>query len=452
MQNILCFLLILAFSVGTAQASNDDCNSILKSGWESSLTDLAALRIDLDLLRANGTRSTLEHALEIQYGKKFNEVLAAKNRSVSQKQFESLLTQKVTDQQKIIDEQRRLIAERSKAQETAIHKDLPKLVADAEEYTPLPWAFTNGFALKTSENEVVLATVSRFYNRVDYANLNLLTHQFQASSAQVYGPESVQFVNASKVYVETEAQVLDFDLKTNLPVKVAEFKREAGLRGSIALSNGQSVFSGGSSREEGWMNDVGLYDPSSLRLEMLPALNVPRAHHQLVQLHDGRILVIGGIGDGGKVLKEIEIIDPIAKTTTLFGALTEGRSKFTATVLSDGRVVIVGHSKLVELIDVDAGVVGPILELPENRDGHAATLLPDDRILISGGTSHDIRLDSILLIDPNRSSVKQIGTLKAGRSGHQHTLISDHEILVLGGQLKSGSELLTEKITFKVAE
>lgn len=111
-------------------------------------------------------------------------------------------------------------------------------------------------------------------------------------------------------------------------------------------------------------------------------------------LPDGTVLVVGGIGSTGQVVKEIERYDPDAQTFKILSdTQLMARAFHTATLLTEGRVLIAGGRSDtkevlddVEIWDPETSTVEPIapgLTLP--RSHHAASLQPDGRGLLLGG-------------------------------------------------------------------
>ena len=81
-----------------------------------------------------------------------------------------------------------------------------------------------------------------------------------------------------------------------------------------------------------------VWDPTDMSFTKTGSLNIPRADHQAILLNDGRVLVMGGIGnrDSG------ELWDSATGEWMMSGEMEVGRYEFGASILSDGRVIVAG--------------------------------------------------------------------------------------------------------------
>jgi len=85
---------------------------------------------------------------------------------------------------------------------------------------------------------------------------------------------------------------------------------------------------------------VEIYNPSTGAWVTVPSLNTARVGHSATLLPDGRVLVDGGLGDGGTYPAGSELYDPAIVKWTPTGSVA--RSRHTATLLPNGRVLAVG--------------------------------------------------------------------------------------------------------------
>ncbi|MGE3172557.1 MAG: kelch repeat-containing protein [Planctomycetota bacterium] len=156
-----------------------------------------------------------------------------------------------------------------------------------------------------------------------------------------------------------------------------------------------------------------LYSPLTRSTTPLPSLLLPRASHRAVRLQDGRILITGGVTNGGLVTATCETFDPATNTFSLAGLMTTPRAGHAVTLLNDGRVLITGGvsdwqnaaSQLTarlntaqdsaELFDPVTGLFTPLPVMAAKRFGHSQTLLNNGRVLVvsginGGSTSFDL--------------------------------------------------------------
>jgi len=142
-----------------------------------------------------------------------------------------------------------------------------------------------------------------------------------------------------------------------------------------------------------------LYDPSSGKFEITGPLTMRRGSHRATLLHDGRVLISGGIGgadpDSDVTLADSEVFDPIAGTFSALGSFQIARLEHSAVLLNDGRVLVVGGTRedtqfrlavpQTELFDPSIGqwAAGPRLD--PAWLGLTATLLGNGKVLLFGG-------------------------------------------------------------------
>jgi hypothetical protein len=130
-------------------------------------------------------------------------------------------------------------------------------------------------------------------------------------------------------------------------------------------------------------------------------------------LPDGRVLVVGGLtgtlnGDPfPPPLTAADVWDPTMSSFSPSGAMGVGRERHTATLLPDGRVLIVGGVGEraadfsdtavleAEIWDPATGSFSSAGQDAAGRALHTATLLPDGRVLITGGFSRDDRAEVV---------------------------------------------------------
>ncbi len=194
-------------------------------------------------------------------------------------------------------------------------------------------------------------------------------------------------------------------------------------------------------------------DPFSL--EAAPgSLVQPRTNHAQVLLADGRVLLCGGTGYGGK-LDSAEIFDPQADSFELLAdSMNRRRTDHTATLLDDGTVLIAGGFGEDDEDEVEDGFIETLLSaeifdpatglfrfldegMAIGRGRHTATLLPDGSVLIVGGNDSVNAFDSAEIFHPETENFTAVSdTMAKSRFAHSITSFytnQEFRLLIAGG-------------------
>ena len=170
-------------------------------------------------------------------------------------------------------------------------------------------------------------------------------------------------------------------------------------------------------------------------------MGTPRFEHAAVRLLDGRVLVVGGNGDGSET-STAELYDPASGTWSATGTMLKAQAGFPPTLLLDGRV-LVGH---VDEPATDSGIstIGAEVYDPEGGTwtatgkmvrgaavwgadfGSTATVLPDGKVLVTGQGGAQI-------YRPDSGDWSATGNMITPRHSHTATLLRDGKVLVAGG-------------------
>src|SRR5947207_11459016 len=187
---------------------------------------------------------------------------------------------------------------------------------------------------------------------------------------------------------------------------------------------------------------------SSLQVEQLDSLVVPRTGHAATALSDGRVLITGGRDNAGNIVAVSEIFDPETETSTASATLTTARVDHTATRLADGRVLVAGgtgdisplsSAEIFDPANPDAGFQVIPSTMTAARARHTSTLLSNGPVPIAGGEG----TGTAEIFDPTTELFSPtLWNLNMPRSRHTATLCTYDSVLLAGGSTNS-MELFT---------
>jgi Zn-dependent protease with chaperone function len=176
-----------------------------------------------------------------------------------------------------------------------------------------------------------------------------------------------------------------------------------------------------------------------------------RANFAFAKLHDGSVLVAGGMQSVHRLLAGAELYDPRAATFRRVGSLAEPVAGAVATVLKDGNVLITGGrtndgpTARASIFDTRRATFVQAGSLLFARSDHTATLLNDGRVLVIGGRGPRNTLPpEAEIYDPSSKRFSAAGNLLQPRWGHSATMLDNGTVLVAGGLTGTSSLRSTE--------
>jgi hypothetical protein len=118
------------------------------------------------------------------------------------------------------------------------------------------------------------------------------------------------------------------------------------------------------------------------------SLKTARSHFGTGVLPDGRVVVAGGVTEGGSAAQDTEIYDPATQSWSSVSGPASPSISCRMAALKDGRLLVVGGlaggiSKAVSLFDGTAWSKMPSTQLP--RFSHAVAALPSGGALVIAG-------------------------------------------------------------------
>lgn len=198
----------------------------------------------------------------------------------------------------------------------------------------------------------------------------------------------IESYNTAELFVPSQGTGGAFSLLT--------MQAERAYHSATVLSNGNVLVAGGW-RYSDWtvQSSAEIYDAASGATGAFVAtgsMPMPRAYHGSVLMKDGRVLIAGGSDNSGV------IYNPTTSTfTQTSNALQYGRTEPTLINLNDGRVVVISGGVPSEVFDPTTNTFSVLGTASKPINGKAATLSNGVILLVgswynSGATTHSAEL------------------------------------------------------------
>ena len=251
-----------------------------------------------------------------------------------------------------------------------------------------------------------------------------------------------------------------YDSATGVWSGTGNMTANRGGHSATLLADGKVLIAGGADTDPTGtgLASAELYDPGTGSFTQTGSMTVGRYLHTATLLHNGKVLIVGGVlTSTSDPVAAAEVYDPATGTFTMTGAMATAREQHTATLLADGRVLIVGGTTsqpatltsawlatgtidlqgtaTAEIYDPSTGSFSGTGSMAAARTFHTATLLPNGTVLIAGGGNENSTAE---VYDPATGSFSTTSGLEIGRSGHTATLLPNGSVLVAGGGIFAG--------------
>jgi hypothetical protein len=278
-----------------------------------------------------------------------------------------------------------------------------------------------------------------------------------AASAEIYDP-------ATGTFTPTGAMKAGREFHTATLLGDGRVLITGGLAGPAATRTGGIVLASVTTADSstGVLASAELFDPATGTFHTTGSMSAIRDHHTATLLPGGKVLVVGGGGEGYASSKSADLYDPATGTFQRTGSMRQGRWLHTASLLPDGRVLVLGGRspqdsvyRTAEMYDPRSGTFSSAGSTREGRQQHTTTVLPDGRVFIAGGLwsdGHDWRvLSTTEMFDPSVGTFTSIGSMGDARFGHTATLLRDGRVLIVGGSDigPSGSVPVTSAVLYE---
>jgi Kelch motif len=216
---------------------------------------------------------------------------------------------------------------------------------------------------------------------------------------------------------------------------------------AVLLPGHRVLVAGGIGSDFLSLSSAEIYDEATNTWTPTGSMNVARQEFagNAVVLGDGRVLAIGGITDEFVPTATAEIYNSVSGVWTLTGSMNIARADHAAVRLHDGRVLVAGGDSSeeeprftsAEIFDPHIGqwTMTGDMTIGRSESEYAVALLPDGRVLVPGGhTDFETPVSSADLYDPRTGTWSDAGSMSDPRAGHSAVVLRGNRgVLVMGG-------------------
>lgn len=270
------------------------------------------------------------------------------------------------------------------------------------------------------------------------------------STAQRLADGRVALIGTASTSSAAPAEIVDTIQSTTAPSGRMLVKRYGAA--VMPRMDGKLFVWGGLQTGTSWppLSQAELFDPASAAFSDGGTALPGRWNAALTLLADGRYLLTGG-STADQVIQQVAMMyAPDTNTATPTAAMTRLRSAHSAILLHDGRVLVCGGltyasgsqdvANTAEVYTPATGAFVPVGPMRQHRMLHTVSLLPDGRVLIAGGIGQTGQyITTAELFEPTTNTFSALSSMLHPRKSAAAVSLDDGRVLIAGGSDAQGA-------------
>jgi len=260
------------------------------------------------------------------------------------------------------------------------------------------WSTRKGMLYPHAGNAAVTAANGRIYSFGGYIKMTM--ENYDDPLYKVLAAAG----STSNLVQEYDPSANVWSLKNNMP-------RERAFHAAVAATDGAVYVFGGYGIDHSWpdptnpdpemdikLGDVDRYTVSSDTWTMMAPMPTPRSGLAAAQGKDGKIYVMGGLGETCEWLPTVEAYDPATNSWEKKADMPTARGAFSAVTDNEGNIHVIGgvcEWDSINTVDIyspqsDSWQSGSPISIP--RLSHGAVVM-QQTLYVMGGSKHDHAAD-----------------------------------------------------------